>query len=63
MFHRSTSQGLEAMNVANIDMHSAIAVCPVNAVMLTVKMECRRYKMQQTSAWALETELSPCGEN
>jgi hypothetical protein len=25
-------------------------------------MECRRYKMQQTSAWALESELSPCGE-
>jgi len=27
-----------------------------------VKMECRRYKMQQTSAWALENELSPRGE-
>ncbi len=62
MFHRSTSQGSEAMNVANIDMRSAIAICPVNAAMLTVKMECRRYKAQQMSAWALETELSPRGE-
>ena len=48
--------------MANIDMHSAIAVCPVNAVMLTVKMECRRYTMQQMSAWVLENELSPRGE-
>jgi len=62
MFHCSTSQGLEAMNAAKIGMRSAIAVCPVNAAMLTVKMECRRYKMQQTSAWALETALSPRGE-
>jgi len=65
MFHRTTSQGSEVMNAANIDMRSAIAVCPVNAAMLTVKMECRRYKTQQTSAWVLETEsteLSPRGE-
>jgi hypothetical protein len=26
------------------------------------KMECRRFKMQQTSAWALSNELSPRGE-
>ena len=62
MFHHSTSQALEVMNVANIDMRSAIAVCPVNAAMLIVKMECRCYKTQQTSAWALETELSPRGK-
>jgi len=28
MFHRTTSQGSEVMNAANIDMRSAIAVCP-----------------------------------
>jgi hypothetical protein len=62
MFHRTTSQGSEVMNVANTDMRATIAVCPTNATMLTVKMECRCYKMQQMSVWALENELSPRGE-
>ena len=62
MYHRQTSQGSEVMNAANIDIHAQTAVCPVNTAMLIIKMECRRYKMQQTSAWALENELSQHGE-
>ena len=56
MYHRQTSQGSEVMNAAKT------AVCPANTAMLIIKMECRRYKMQQTSAWALENELSQHGE-
>jgi hypothetical protein len=62
MFHRTTYQGSEVMNAANKEMHTRTAVCPVNATMLMVKMECRCFKMQQTSAWALSNELSPRGE-
>ena len=30
--------------------------------MLTIKMECNGYRMQQTSAWALNNELTPRGK-
>jgi len=50
MYHRQTSQGSEVMNVANINLPAPTAVCPVNAVMLTIKTECHCFKTQQTSA-------------
>ncbi len=60
MYHCQTSQGSEVMNAANIKQRAKGAVCPVNAVMLTIKTEC---KTQHSSAWALENEFSPRGEN
>jgi hypothetical protein len=62
MYHRQTSQGSEVMNAANTPMRAANAVCPVNATMLTIKLECCRFKTQQTNAWLLENELTPRGE-
>jgi len=62
MYYRLTSQGSEVMNAANIDIRARTAVSPVNAAMLTIKMECNCYRMQQTSAWALNNELTPCGK-
>ena len=50
------------MNVANKEMRARTTVCPVNATMLMVKMECHHFKMQQTSTWALLNELSPRGD-
>ena len=50
------------MNVANKNIRATTAVCPVNAVMLTIKTECRRLKTQQKSTWLLENEFSPRGE-
>ena len=32
MFHRTTSQGSEVMNAANLEVHHIVAVCPINAV-------------------------------
>ena len=55
-------QGSEVMNAANINIRAPSAVCPVNAAMLTIKTECRRFKTQQTHALGLENEFSPCGE-
>ncbi len=37
MFHRTTLQGSEVMNVVNQEICSRIAVCPVNAAMLSIK--------------------------
>jgi len=62
MYHRQTSQDSEIMNAANEPIPTTTAVCPVNAVMLTIKTECCCFKTQQKSAWLLENEFSPCGE-
>jgi hypothetical protein len=62
IYHRQTSQGSEVMNATNKDPRIPTAVCPVNAVILTIKTECRHFKTQQTSAWGLENEFSPRGE-
>jgi hypothetical protein len=47
MYHCQMSQGSEVMNAANITIRAATAVCPVNAMMLTIKTECRHFKIQQ----------------
>jgi hypothetical protein len=62
MYHHQTLQGSEVMNASTTPMRAANAVCPINAAMLTVKLECRHFKTQQTNAWSLENELSPRGE-
>jgi len=62
MYHCQTSQGLEVMNAVNITIHAATAVCAVNATMLAIKTECRRFKIQQKKAWLLNNELTPRGD-
>jgi hypothetical protein len=62
MYHRQTSQGSEVMNAANINIRAATAVCPINSAMLTIKTECRRFKIQQKNAWLIDNEFSPLGQ-
>ena len=62
MYHRTTSQGSEVMNAANREIRSKRAVCPVNACLILMKTECRRYVMQKNNAWAQETDLTPRGD-
>jgi hypothetical protein len=62
MYHHQTSQGSEVMNAANITIRAATAVYPVNATMLTIKTECRCFKIQQKKAWFLNNELTPRGD-
>jgi hypothetical protein len=50
------------MNAANITIGAATAFCPVNATMLTIKTECRRFKIQQKNAWLLNNDLTPRGD-
>ena len=62
MFHRTTSQGSEVMNAANLEMRSRRAVCPVNACIILMRTECHRYARQKKSAWAQATYLTPRGD-
>jgi hypothetical protein len=62
MYHRTTSQGSEVMNAANWEMRSRRAVCPVNACLLLMRAECRRYASQKKNAWAQATYLTPRGD-
>jgi hypothetical protein len=52
MFHRTTSQGSEVMNAVNQEIRSRIAMCPINAAMLSIKAECKRFRLQHAAAWS-----------
>jgi hypothetical protein len=62
MVHRTTSQGLEVMNALNQEICSRIAVCPVNAAMLSIKAKCKWFRSQQAAAWSSSNKLTPRGE-
>jgi hypothetical protein len=59
MFHRTTPQVSEVMNAVNREICSRIAVCPVNAAMLSIKAKCKRFRSQQAAAWSSSNELTP----
>ncbi len=44
MYHRSSSASVESMNAANHDMQAKRAVDPLNACLLLLRMECRRFR-------------------
>ncbi len=62
MFHQTTSQGSEVMNAVNQEIRSRMAVCPVNATMLSIKAKCNRFRLQQVAAWSSSNELTPRGK-
>jgi hypothetical protein len=62
MLHRTTSQGLEGMNVVNQEIRSRIAMCPVNAAMLSIKAKYMWFRSQHAAAWSSSNELTPHGE-
>jgi hypothetical protein len=61
MYHRSTSAGVESMNGANIEMRARAAVDPLNALILLIKLECKRFNAQRAKAWASDCFLTPRG--
>ena len=46
------------MNNANREMRAKTAVDPLNACILLLRMECKRFTRQRSLAWAQETELT-----
>ncbi len=62
MFHQTKLQGSEVMNAVNREIRSRVAVCPVNATMLSIKAKCNWFRLQQAAAWSSSNELTPRGK-
>jgi hypothetical protein len=62
MYHRTSSAVLESMNAANREMRAKTAVDPLNACILLLRMECKRFVKQHQLAWAMDTELTSRGK-
>jgi hypothetical protein len=62
MYHRTSSAVVESMNPANREMRAKMAVDPLNACILLIRMECKRFISQRRLAWAMETELTSQGK-
>ena len=58
MYHRTSSAVVESMNAANREMRVKTAVDPLNACILLIRIECKRFIIQRRLAWAMETELT-----
>jgi hypothetical protein len=58
MYHRTSSAAVESMNAANREMRAKTAVDPLNACILLIRMECKRFVKQRQLAWALDNELT-----
>jgi len=61
MYHRSTSAAVESMNAANKKMRAKTAVDPLNACLLLMKLECKRFNKQRAKAWSSDCFLMPRG--
>ena len=62
MYHRTSSAAVESMNAANREMRAKTAVDPLNACILLLKMECKRFIKQRDLAWSGDAELTPRGK-
>ncbi len=61
MYHWSTSVAVESTNAANRKMHSKSSVDPMNACILLMKLECKRFNVQRAEAWSSDNFLTPHG--
>ena len=61
MYGRSASSGLESMNRANMRAREKSAVDIVNATLLLVEMERKRFIAKQELAWQSDDVLTPKG--
>jgi len=62
MHHRTLSAVVESMSAANGEMRAKTAVDPLNACILLIRMECKRFISQWRLAWAMATELTSRGK-
>ena len=62
MFHRTTSQGSEVLNAANLEVRHKVAVCPINTCILLTNTESRHYERQKKSAWVQTNDRTPHGD-
>ena len=63
MHKRTASSSVEAMNHANESVRDRSAVDPINALILLLHLEDKRYKGHVEAAWGRDHELTPYGSN
>ena len=61
LYFRSSSGTAESMNKANKEMRARTAVDLLNACMLLIKLECKRFYKMKKDAWGGTTVLTPRG--
>ncbi len=62
MYQRSSSSTAEAMNAANKAVQDRTAVDPVNAMLLLLKLESKRFATYRDKAWSWKELLTPHGK-
>ena len=61
LYFRSSSGTAESMNKANKEMRARTAVDLLNACMLLIKLECKRFYKMKKDTWGGTTVLTPRG--
>ncbi len=62
MYQRSSSSTAESMNAAKKSVRDRTAVDPINALILLLKLEAKRYTDNKEQAWQLTEVLTPHGQ-
>jgi hypothetical protein len=62
MYQRSSSSTAELMNAANKLVRNRTAVDPINAMILLLKLEAKRYADNKEKAWEWTEVLTPHGQ-
>ena len=62
MYQRSSSSTAESMNAANKSVRDRTAVDPINAMILLLKLEAKRYANNKEKAWEWTEVLTPHGQ-
>jgi hypothetical protein len=62
MYHRTSSAVVESMNAANKEIRERTAVDLVNATILLMRLECKRFTKMKELAWRTDNVFTPRGE-
>jgi hypothetical protein len=62
MYQQSSSLTAESMNAANKSVRDCTAVDPINAMLLLLMLEARRFSKNKEKAWSWTEVLAPHGK-
>ncbi len=62
MYHQTSSAAVESMNAANKEIQQRTAVDLVNATILLIRLECKRFTKMKELAWRTDNVFTPRGE-
>ena len=62
MYQRTATSSVESMNAANREVRERTAVDPLNATLLLINLECKRFQRMKQQAWGDDSGLTPRGK-